>query len=49
MPVMAYFQDIGVGETASVRDLWARKNLGSFRGSFAAEVPKHGVVMIKVK
>ena len=49
MPVVAYFRDIGVGETASVRDLWARKDLGSFRGSFAAGVPTHGVVMIKVK
>ncbi len=49
MPVTAYFRDIGVGESASVRDLWARKDLGTFKGSFTATVPKHGVVLIKVK
>jgi alpha-galactosidase len=49
MPVTAYFQDIAVGETAAVRDLWARKDLGVFKGSFTAEVPMHGVVMIKVQ
>jgi alpha-galactosidase len=49
MPVTAYFQDIGVGETATVRDLWPRKDVGTFRESFAAQVPKHGVVMIKVR
>ncbi len=43
------FREIGLGETASVRDLWARKDLGSFTGSYSAEVPKHGVVLIKVK
>ncbi len=33
---------------ALVRDLWQHKNLGEFKGSFSAEVPSHGVVMIKV-
>jgi alpha-galactosidase len=49
MPVTAYFQDIGVGDSASVRDLWKRKDLGVFKSSFTAQVPLHGVVMIKVK
>jgi alpha-galactosidase len=48
MPVTAYFRDLGVGESATVRDLWARKHLGVFKGSFTAQVLKHGVVMIKV-
>ena len=43
------FKEIGLGQTASVRDLWARQDKGSFTGLFAAEVPKHGVVLIKVK
>jgi alpha-galactosidase len=43
------FSDIGVSGSAVVRDLWAHKDLGSFEGSFSAEVPRHGVVMIKVK
>jgi len=43
------FKEIGLGETASVRDLWARQDLGSFTGSYSAQVPRHGVVLIKVK
>jgi alpha-galactosidase len=43
------FSAVGGPESASVRDLWARKDLGTFTGSFSAKVPKHGVVLIKVK
>ena len=49
MPVRAYFRDIGVGESASVRDLWAKRDLGVVRDHFTATVPKHGVVLLKVK
>ncbi len=49
MPVTAHFRDIGVGEAASVRDLWAKRDLGVVRDHFTAEVPKHGVVLVKVK
>ena len=49
MPVTACFRDIGVGETAAVRDLWEGKDLGVFTSSFTAQVRSHGVVMIKVK
>ena len=34
--------------TATVRDLWERKDLGSHRDSFSAEVLGHGVEIIKV-
>jgi alpha-galactosidase len=43
------FSQIGVGNRAAVRDLWARKDLGVFNGSYSADVPQHGVVMIRVK
>jgi len=43
------FSAAGAPESASVRDLWARKALGTFTGRFSAKVPKHGVVLIKVK
>jgi alpha-galactosidase len=33
---------------ASVRDLWAKKDLGKLAGSFTARVASHGVVMVKV-
>jgi alpha-galactosidase len=35
--------------TAAVRDLWLKKDLGKFTGSFSASVPSHGVVMVTVK
>jgi len=34
--------------SASVRDLWQHKELGTFAGKFSAPVASHGVVMIKV-
>ncbi|MCL5287334.1 MAG: glycoside hydrolase family 27 protein [Acidobacteria bacterium] len=49
MTMTVYFREIGVGESATVRDLWARKDLGTFKDSFTATVPRHGVVFVKVK
>jgi alpha-galactosidase len=42
--------DIGYPDTlsASVHDLWLKKNIGQKTGGYSAEVPSHGVVMIKV-
>jgi len=34
--------------SAGVRDLWAGKNLGKLSGTFSAEVPSHGVVMVTI-
>jgi len=34
---------------ASVRDLWAHKDLGKFTGKFSAKVPSHDVVVVTVK
>lgn len=33
----------------NVRDLWAHRDLPAARGSFSAEVPAHGVVMVTLK
>jgi alpha-galactosidase len=49
MPLTAYFRDVGVGDTAAVRDLWQKRDLGVFHSSFAVPVPSHGVVLIRVK
>jgi alpha-galactosidase len=35
--------------SASVRDLWAHKDLGKFTGKFSAQVESHGVVMVTVR
>jgi alpha-galactosidase len=48
-PVTLNFRDIGVTGSATVRDLWAHKDLGSFQDHFTASVAVHGVVMINVK
>jgi alpha-galactosidase len=48
LKIIVDFKYLGLGETARVRDLWARKDLGVFRGSHSTEVPEHGVVMLRV-
>jgi len=35
--------------SASIRDLWAHKDLGKFTGTFSAKVPSHDVVVVTVK
>lgn len=49
--VSTSWSDIGYPETlkADVRDLWAAKDLGKLSGSYSADVPSHGVVMLRVK
>jgi alpha-galactosidase len=44
------WQDIGLarGGQASVRDLWAHADRGVRRGSYAAHVPSHGVVLVTI-
>jgi alpha-galactosidase len=48
-PVTINFQDLGLQGSATVRDLWSHKNLGSFKASYTAEVPRHGAVLLKVR
>jgi len=49
MPVTVRFKEIGFSGKVSIRDLWAHKDLGAFSGSYTAQVPRHGVVMLKVQ
>ncbi|TDU83703.1 carbohydrate binding protein with CBMX2 domain [Kribbella voronezhensis] len=45
----ANFADLGLDGSATVRDLWARKDLGKFTSGYtAAVVPPHGVRLFKV-
>jgi alpha-galactosidase len=48
--ITANWSDIGLNPStkAVVRDLWQRKDLGTFSGSFSSTVDSHGVVMIKL-
>jgi alpha-galactosidase len=49
--ISAAWSDIGYPDDlkADVRNLWTAKDLGKLSGSYSAEVPSHGVVMLRVK
>jgi alpha-galactosidase len=48
--ITAQWSAIGIpAGSASLRDLWAKKDLGAFTGSYTAQaVPGHGAVMLKI-
>jgi alpha-galactosidase len=47
--VMAKWSEAGVGEGShAVRDLWKHQDMGAAADAYSAEVPSHGVVLIKV-
>jgi alpha-galactosidase len=46
--VTAKWSDIGVKSSHKVRDLWKHADLGKVADQYSAEVPSHGVVMIKI-
>src|SRR5205085_1554206 len=46
--VTARWSDLGLRGRQPVRDLWQQKSLGTFDGSFAAPVPAHGAVLVKI-
>jgi alpha-galactosidase len=48
--ISADWRDIGYPATlpAAIRDLWAHKDLAQHTGSYSAEVPSHGIVMVTV-
>src|SRR4051812_42101046 len=49
--IAASWTEIGYPDTlaASVRDIWAKKDLGSLKGKVSASVPSHGVVLLRIK
>ena len=42
------WKDLDLEGTATVRDLWNKKDLGSFTGSYSASVPATGCVALKI-
>jgi alpha-galactosidase len=48
-PMTVKFSQIGLQGEASVRDLWVKKDLGTFKDSFTAYVPRHGVVLVRIR
>jgi len=47
--VRVNWSDLGLKGKLRTRDLWRQKDLGKFKDSFSAPVPRHGVVLIKVQ
>ena len=43
------FSQIGIHGEATIRDLWLKKDLGTFKDSYSAYVPTHGVVLVRIK
>jgi alpha-galactosidase len=46
--IKVWWTDLGLLPNAHVRDLWERRDLGSFADFFSALVQSHGVVVLKV-
>jgi alpha-galactosidase len=40
--------DLGLTGPQAVRDLWRQRDLGKLNAEFTAEVPRHGVVLVRV-
>ena len=49
LKVTLQLRDIGIAGTAAVRDLWQRKDLGLFSGSFSAAVGEHQMMLLKIR
>ena len=45
--ITAKWDDVGLKGSASLRDLWQHKDLGTFDSSFTATVESHGVVVVR--
>jgi alpha-galactosidase len=43
------FSQLGLPGEAIVRDLWLKKDLGTFKDTFRAYVPRHGVVLVRIR
>jgi alpha-galactosidase len=42
------FSDMSLSGTVYIRDLWAKKDLGSFTGTYTMQVPSHGTAMLNI-
>lgn len=47
--VTALWSDLSISGKHIVRDLWRQKDLGKFNNKFSSKVPRHGVVLVKIK
>jgi len=48
MEMRLEFSEIGLTKRVRVRDVWSAKDLGGMEGGYAAQVPGHGVVLLRI-
>ena len=46
--VTVSWAELGLDGTQPVRDLWMHRDFDDASGGFSAEVPRHGVVLVKI-
>jgi alpha-galactosidase len=46
--VTAKWTDLGIKGKRAVRDLWRQQDLGKYEGELKAQVPRHGVVLVRL-
>ncbi len=46
--ISADWKQLGLNGTQTVRDVWRQHDLGSFADSFSAQVPPHGVILVRL-
>ncbi|NLW30340.1 MAG: carbohydrate-binding protein [Fibrobacter sp.] len=46
--ITVIFSDIGLSDTVTIRDLWAKADRGSFTGSYTMTVPSHGTGLLLI-
>ena len=44
----AAWKELGISGRQVVRNLWTQKDLGTFDGEFALDVPAHGTALVKI-
>jgi len=47
--VTARFSALGLSGKQTVRDLWRQKDIGDFETEVSADVPRHGVVLVRMR
>ena len=46
--VTLVFSEAKIGSKESVRDVWARRDLGEYDDQYAVTVPPHGAVLVRM-
>jgi alpha-galactosidase len=48
LPVTLQLSEVGFPGGAKLRDIWRAKDLGKIKGNYTANVPRHGVVLLRL-